>query len=182
MPDSRVAEDPWSTSKVMELTPPEIQQGPGTPPTEGDVGSEKEYQPIKSRSRDQDGVNPRHGGRSRSSSIRSYGDGHGFACVGPDVKAPSTGNEDGRVSEKAFEVQWDGDNDPMNPRSMGRARKWVIVLIVSASSLCVYVRFLTVIIIKSQPSELMLIAPSTCTSSLYTSTYSQIIPVRISPF
>ncbi|KAG9577133.1 MFS general substrate transporter, partial [Aureobasidium melanogenum] len=47
----------------------------------------------------------------------------------------------------------DGDDDPMNPRSMAYARKWIIVIIVSASSLCV-----------------------TCTSALYTSTYGQLEP------
>lgn len=37
-----------------------------------------------------------------------------------------------------FDVKWDnGDNDPMNPRSMSHARKWLVVIIVSASSLCV---------------------------------------------
>ncbi|KAL9000711.1 MAG: hypothetical protein Q9169_000747 [Polycauliona sp. 2 TL-2023] len=55
------------------------------------------------------------------------------------------------VHERAFEVQWDGESDPANPRSMGSARKWMIVLIVSCSSACV-----------------------TCTSSMYTSTYGQI--------
>ncbi|KAK6003316.1 hypothetical protein QM012_001161 [Aureobasidium pullulans] len=55
--------------------------------------------------------------------------------------------------EKDFEVTWDGDDDPMNPRSMAYARKWIIVVIVSASSLCV-----------------------TCTSALYTSTYAQLEP------
>ncbi len=29
------------------------------------------------------------------------------------------------------------ENDPFDPRNMGRMRKWLIVLIVSASSLCV---------------------------------------------
>ncbi|PKS12618.1 hypothetical protein jhhlp_000826 [Lomentospora prolificans] len=48
-------------------------------------------------------------------------------------------------------VTWDGgDDDPMNPRSFGKARKWVIVLIVSSASFCV-----------------------TATSSIYTSTYTQ---------
>ena len=40
-------------------------------------------------------------------------------------------------AEKNFEVAWDGDDDPMNPRSMRTSRKWLIVLIVSTSSLCV---------------------------------------------
>ena len=41
-------------------------------------------------------------------------------------------------AEKDFEVKWEGgDDDPMNPRSMSEVRKWMVVLIVSASSLCV---------------------------------------------
>lgn len=37
-----------------------------------------------------------------------------------------------------FEVGWDGgDDDPMNPRSMPKWRKWVIVGITSFGSLCV---------------------------------------------
>ncbi|TKA61537.1 hypothetical protein B0A49_08178 [Cryomyces minteri] len=55
--------------------------------------------------------------------------------------------------EREFEVKWDGDNDPMNPRSKSKLHKWIIVLIVSSSSLCV-----------------------TCASAMYTSTYAQIEP------
>ncbi|KAI9762421.1 MAG: hypothetical protein M4579_000397 [Chaenotheca gracillima] len=50
-----------------------------------------------------------------------------------------------------LECQWDGDEDVENPRNLSVGRKWLIVLIVSSSSLCV-----------------------TCTSSLYTSTYDQL--------
>jgi hypothetical protein len=34
-------------------------------------------------------------------------------------------------------VAFDGETDPLSPRSMGKLRKWMITLIVSASSLCV---------------------------------------------
>ncbi|KAN0076102.1 Major facilitator superfamily domain containing protein [Elaphomyces granulatus] len=50
----------------------------------------------------------------------------------------------------ALIVSWD-ENDPMNPRNLGYARKWLIVLIVSLGSAC-----------------------CTCTSSMYTMTYGQI--------
>ena len=69
---------------------------------------------------------------------RSLSDGYG-RCV-------SLEDEDGHRAlpddseqdpEKAYEVKWDGDHDPMNPRSIGTLRKWLIVIIVSASSLCV---------------------------------------------
>jgi hypothetical protein len=38
--------------------------------------------------------------------------------------------------EGILEVKFD-ENDPLNPRNMGTMRKWAIVLILSASSLCV---------------------------------------------
>ena len=53
--------------------------------------------------------------------------------------------------DKAYEVSWDGDHDPLSPKSMSKARKWLIVAIASTSSTCV-----------------------TCASSLYTSTYAQL--------
>ena len=53
--------------------------------------------------------------------------------------------------DKAYEVSWDGEHDPLNPKSMSKARKWLIVAIASTSSTCV-----------------------TCASSLYTSTYAQL--------
>jgi hypothetical protein len=48
----------------------------------------------------------------------------------PDVEEPQ--------GEDRYQVRWDnGDEDPMNPRSMTLLRKWVVVSTVSASSLCV---------------------------------------------
>ncbi|KAI0418628.1 major facilitator superfamily domain-containing protein [Xylaria grammica] len=55
--------------------------------------------------------------------------------------------------EDPFEVSFDGDDDPMCPRSMPLARKWFLVCLVGLGSLCV-----------------------TCTSSIYTATYSQMNP------
>lgn len=52
-----------------------------------------------------------------------------------------------------FEVSFTGEDDPRSPRSISTLRKWLIVCIVSSSSLSV-----------------------ACTSSLYTTTYSQIEP------
>lgn len=110
---------------------------------------EKEHRPIQSPSstnhdhgsnsiyrREIDGSPAISWSHSRSINlIRSYSDGH---CVS-DVEQPrpfESGLEES--SEKQFEVQWDGDSDPSNPRSRSRSRKWLIVLIVSSSSLCVY--------------------------------------------
>ncbi|KAB8222991.1 major facilitator superfamily domain-containing protein [Aspergillus novoparasiticus] len=58
-----------------------------------------------------------------------------------------------RADHGPYEVSFDGDQDPMCPRSMSSVRKWVIVLIVCTGTLCV-----------------------TCTSSIYTTTYTQMDP------
>ena len=54
------------------------------------------------------------------------------ADVGLDAeRGPSIGND-------PFEVHWDGgDADLLNPRSLSYARKWLILLVVSLSALCV---------------------------------------------
>jgi hypothetical protein len=66
---------------------------------------------------------------------------NGYGCDDHDNEADTAEQnmENGGPAEKdPFEVHWDGgESDPMNPRSMSAARKWLVVLIVSASSLCV---------------------------------------------
>lgn len=47
-------------------------------------------------------------------------------------------NSSDAPADDPYLVRWEGgDTDPMNPRSMTTLRRWCIVLIVSASSLCV---------------------------------------------
>ncbi|KAL6153945.1 hypothetical protein ACJBU6_07239 [Exserohilum turcicum] len=89
----------------------------------------------------------------RSHHSRAGGD--GYTCLDPEANAggASRAKPGGAVTEQPYLVTWDGDADPENPRSMSKLRRWAIVLICSASSLCV-----------------------TCTSSLYTSTYRQLEP------
>ncbi|KIN05445.1 hypothetical protein OIDMADRAFT_39676 [Oidiodendron maius Zn] len=53
---------------------------------------------------------------------------------------------------QSFLVEWDGDNDPLDPRNFSAARKWFYVAVVAVGSLLV-----------------------TATSSLYTSCYDQFI-------
>ncbi|KAI1146709.1 MFS general substrate transporter [Nemania diffusa] len=71
--------------------------------------------------------------------------GHGCADL-------SDKDESGDV-DHSFEVSFDGDDDPMCPRSMSLARKWLLVILVGLGSLCV-----------------------TCASSIYTATYGQMNP------
>lgn len=82
---------------------------------------------------------------SKSKSHRSYGGEDGYTCFNEDDSSPNI-SSGGTAADEPFLVSWDGgDADPMNPRSMTNARRWAITLIVSASSLCVYVVWFLVI-------------------------------------
>ena len=80
----------------------------------------------------------------------STGREHETMATGAQEKS-SQREEDEQDEEKRFEVQWEGDDDPTNPRCLSKRRKWMIVLLVSAGSTCV-----------------------TCASSMYTLTYAQL--------
>jgi multidrug resistance protein len=69
----------------------------------------------------------------------------------PTNDATTEKHDSEKKHDPAFEVSWDGDDDPACPHNFPKWRKWSQVLITSSTSLCV-----------------------TCTSSLYTSTYDQI--------
>lgn len=92
-------------------------------------------------------------GSSSLRPTRSCVDGHGyFSEQEPEdgTDAPQDVGVQGS-REKSFEVGWDGAGDPMNPKNMRFARKWMIVIVLAFGSLCV-----------------------TCTSSLYTITYGKL--------
>jgi multidrug resistance protein len=94
--------------------------------------------------------------RSRSSarSQRSYAGADGYthfehddhgdhdspADLENDDAKPSTPPDSDNTNDKAFEVQWTGPDDPMNPKSDAWApmwRKWSIVILGSGSAMCV---------------------------------------------
>lgn len=54
-----------------------------------------------------------------------------------NVEAQEIAHSPPHDAEKDFTVQWDGDDDPMNPRSMSYARKWMVTLVIAFSSFCV---------------------------------------------
>lgn len=81
---------------------------------------------------------------------RFYGNGHARTTLNDDGETTKDA-EKGEEPNKQFEIRFDGDSDPLNPRSFSKSRKWMIVAIVSAGSTCV-----------------------TCASSMYTLTYHQI--------
>lgn len=106
----------------------------GEEPREGNLSPDNNNEPIDlekadTRSRREDGGDLRQ--------TNSYYSGRqSFVDEDEEDAEPSPPQEN--VTEKPFEVQWDGDDDPMNPRNLKTWRKWIIVLTVSISSLCVY--------------------------------------------
>ncbi|KAF4543191.1 uncharacterized protein LTHEOB_6925 [Lasiodiplodia theobromae] len=119
----------------------------------GDATRTRTFEPIKGE--DDDGADVDRRPRSRSlhtvQSHRSYAGGDGYTRWDED--------EEPAAPHEQFEVTWDtlpasqASADVQNPRLMNTARRWLIVIIVSSSSLCV-----------------------TCVSSIYTSTYGQLVP------
>ncbi|OJD36646.1 mfs general substrate transporter [Diplodia corticola] len=129
----------------------------------GDATRTRTFAPIRGEGDDDDdhGDHGDHGvehasGRPRSRSLhtvhshRSYAGGDGYTRWDEDDKPAAPCEQ--------FEVTWDTLPESQasaavrNPRLMNKARRWLIVIIVSSSSLCV-----------------------TCVSSIYTSTYAQLL-------
>lgn len=75
----------------------------------------------------------------RSHHSRAGGDGYTCLDVEANNHGPISRAKPCPVIEQPYLVTWDGDADPENPRSMSKLRRWAIVLICAASSLCVYV-------------------------------------------
>lgn len=102
----------------------------------------KDFEPISTSASKAASRSNSHA-RNRPISLRSLSrarSNNGYGC--DDVQDSSQEElgdvEVGGQEKDPWEVRWDGgDNDPANPRSMTMARRWIIVIIVSASSLCV---------------------------------------------
>ena len=51
----------------------------------------------------------------------------------------ATSSEKPEEAEQTFLVEWDGENDPFDPRTFATTRKWAYVAVVAIGSLLVYV-------------------------------------------
>jgi multidrug resistance protein len=116
-------------------------------------GKSQEYEGSPYQAQDGQDIFSRQKSRQSLQSHRSHAGADGYTCFSDDPERPNipTGDTAHEDDQHRLTVTWDGDSDPMNPRSMSKLRKWIILLVVSSCSLCV-----------------------TCTSSLYTSTYKQL--------
>jgi hypothetical protein len=77
-----------------------------------------------------------HSTRSRRS--QAGADGYTHFTHDDDEEKSNGDARPNDVEAEPYLVKWEnGDADPLNPRSMTKLRRWVVVCIVSASSLCV---------------------------------------------
>ena len=140
---------------------------------DGATRSTKEGDAERGRSQSRRSQDGRSLKTIRSHHSRAGGDGYTCLDAEGNTQGPSK-SRTGAVTEQPYLVTWDGDADPENPRSMGKLRRWLIVLICASSSLCVYVMIL--VSQSLHKHKLTTTKCRTCTSSLYTSTYSQLEP------
>ena len=98
----------------------------------------KDYGPIKAEKESPRLVTLHPNTLQQVHSHCSYAASDGYTWFSEDEERSNIPSGDTAAdAERQFEVTWDGDNDPMNPRSMPKLRRWLIVLVVSASSVCV---------------------------------------------
>lgn len=128
---------------MAELKEKEIEAGniPPTGTAESDITPQgsKEFAPINGPSQARSRNNSLARAPTSLRSVSRTRSNNGYGC-GPVDSEESGGDVEGdaQTGKDPYEVRWDGgDNDLINPRSMPFARKWVVVIIVSASSLCV---------------------------------------------
>ena len=112
-------------------------------------------QPREKNNNNQDNELRLRVARSRSSARSHHShlaDGYGHHTLeDEDNNNSGTKEKHDTIEKDSFEVRFDGDDDPYNPKNLPEAKKWGIVFIVAGSSMCV-----------------------TCASAMYTSTYRQL--------
>ncbi|KAJ4322337.1 hypothetical protein N0V94_002446, partial [Neodidymelliopsis sp. IMI 364377] len=100
--------------------------------TEHPASKEEEIEPSGgSRIRGNPSQDNRSLKRIESHHSRAGADGYTWHQDGDESKQQPS------VTPEPYLVSFDGDADPESPRSMSMLRRWIIVLICSASSLCV---------------------------------------------
>lgn len=127
-------------SKYGETTNPNSmgQSQPTTKPRDMGTVVNPEHQQEKSRQSDDSTQSPIDGNLASNNDEK------------PVTEEPGVEQKHQEQDER-FEVKFEGESDPMNPRSRPKSRKWLINLILSCGSLC-----------------------ATCTSAIYTQTYAQL--------
>lgn len=106
--------------------------------TEHPAPKEEAIEPSeRGRSRGRSSLNDRSLRRVESHQSRAGADGYTWHHDGDESNQRPNRAKAGIVAPEPYLVSFDGDADPENPRSMSTLRRWAIVLICAASSLCV---------------------------------------------
>ncbi|GLB13759.1 hypothetical protein AtubIFM61612_001172 [Aspergillus tubingensis] len=99
------------------------------------------FAPITARNSSYEERLRRHHSASSHPLERNWSLNDGYSIQNADEEAVaervlSNKDEEASDASEGFVVSWD-DNDPMNPRNFNTVRRWLIVIICSAGSLCV---------------------------------------------
>ena len=105
--------------------------------TEHSAKEEEILPSSRSRSRARRSQDSKSLKRVESHHSRAGADGYTWHHDGDESSQRPTRAKAGVVAPEPYLVAFDGDADPENPRSMSSLRRWIIVLICAASSLCV---------------------------------------------
>jgi hypothetical protein len=130
-----------STTTMTDITEKERDEEIFPDPTDDSAYSlpARDFQPISTNISKAASRSNSHA-RNKPTSLRSLSrarSNNGYGCD-DTLDSSQEDVEVGGQQKDPWEVRWDGgDSDPANPRSMTMARRWLIVIIVSASSLCV---------------------------------------------
>lgn len=130
-----IDKSPPSRPSTSSTKSPQEEHEPPPPSTIDEEKAEKALPPHPKRPQSTRSLRT-----TRSHQSRAGGDGYTCFDAEPVDKTHSRAqdaNANGGVAEQPYLVTWDGDADPENPRSMTKLRRWGIVLICAASSLCV---------------------------------------------
>ena len=99
------------------------------------------FAPITARNSSYEERLRRHHSASSHPLERNWSLNDGYSIQNADEEAVaervlSNKDEEASDASEGFVLSWD-DNDPMNPRNFNTVRRWLIVIICSAGSLCV---------------------------------------------
>lgn len=78
-----------------------------------------------------------YGNETEREAVDQNGHHHNQASGAGEDEERTTGSPPNASREKQFEVTFDGDKDPLNPKNKSKLQKWIITLIVSSCSFCV---------------------------------------------
>ena len=121
-------------------------------------------------------------GSAKITRSRSFGNGYGCTTFDEEEEKNANDVEQGQDINKQFEVRFEGDFDPMNPKSFAKFRKWVGTFCVMSLFQHIASRPILLAIPTNSNATIQLIvaivssgsACVTCASSMYTLTYNQI--------